>query len=105
MKNYIVPILAFLSIITHAFINSFTIAHAIAFIPFCGLLGFYMYIEYSKRPNYEQIFEDRLKDMGKAVDGKFKLLEKEYKELKDNYGKVTIEQSKKKSSSLDNFSF
>lgn len=117
MKNIIIlPVLAFVAIIAHAFNSDFTFAHAIGLFPFLAVIGYQMYLEDKVKPNYEEIFEQRLKEIdntyqiklteiGKAADYKFTVMEKNFKELKENYGKISVEQAKKKPAEAFNFKF
>lgn len=87
MKKFVeaIPFALLLAVVPYFFYNSPNIAQSIIVLALTALCGFRYYQLDKVKPNYIEMFQKEIKR-----------IEKESKELKDNYGKITLQDMKQK---------
>ena len=89
MKKFLeaIPFVLLLALVPYFFYSSPNIAQSIIILAITALCGFRYYQIDKEQPDYVKIFEKEIRR-----------IEKESKELKDNYGKITLQDMKQKES-------
>lgn len=84
MKKIIegIPFLLVLALTPYLFFNNPNIAQSIIVTAICGLAAYRYYLDQLKQPNYVKQFQED-----------FAELRRENKDLREKYGKMTVEQN------------
>lgn len=87
MKNFLMalPFVLLCSLVPYFFYNSPNIAQSIIIFAVAGLCGYNYYRIDQEQPDYKKLFAEELSK-----------IEKETRALKDSYGKLTLQDMKKK---------
>ena len=87
MKKFLeaIPFVLLLALVPYFFYNTPNIAQSIIILAITALCGFRYHQIEKEQPDYVQIFQKEIRR-----------IEKESKELKDNYGKITLQDMKAK---------
>jgi hypothetical protein len=72
------------------------IAQAIIISALSALCGYILYLRNNRQPNHVEIFNKQLTDMGLELRKEIELAKKDSKDLKEKYGKMTVEAQKRK---------
>lgn len=87
------PFALVLSVVPYLFLNELSIAQSVVISGLFALCGYQYYLQSKELPNYKEIFQ---KDLSET--------RKEIRELKEKYGKMSLE-TNRKTGSLAAFKF
>lgn len=81
-----IPVILLTIVAPYLFFMEASIGQAIIAASLAALAGYKYHLEQKELPDYEKVFEEKLKDMGKISDENFKKVEDEIIAIKQKYG-------------------
>jgi hypothetical protein len=87
------PFILVLSVVPYLFLSDLTLAQSLVISGLFALCGYQYHLQSKEAPNYSELFQKELNDNRKEI-----------RELKEKYGKMTLE-SNRKTGSMAAFKF